>query len=333
MKQFQFIKDRDENGKESISVTHKPKRKLDLIPRLLCLLIAAVIWLWMVNFNDTDVSETMVLDIQIVGIESLENNGMMIYGLDKKEITVSVRGSNRDLKKYKKNEYKVVVDVSNIREVGQHTLPLSITTPEGSSLKISESEILNVSFYADYTLEKTIPLTVVTPNVLDQGFVKYSYEHTFSDTSSKTITIKGAREQIKNIDSARFNVDGSFALTEDQKTFSGFMPTFYDVNLVPVMVAEGAITECSTENIEIVVKAMEHKTVPVYVNNDTQSAQSVEIWGAPSIMKTVNECRIVINDAMPGSTVSYTITKKDFPAGVFFKENTVITIDFKGSAE
>ena len=324
MKRYDFIKETDENGNETIKVSDKRRRKLDLFPRLICLLIAAVIWLWMVNFNDTDIAETMVLDIKIVGLDTLEDNGMMIYGLDKKEITVTVTGSNRDLKKYGKDQYKVTVDVSGIREVGQHTLPLSIITPDGSSLTLSESEIPNVSFYADEIGIYTVPLTVVTPDILEKGNVKYSYECEFVGE----ITVKGAKSQLKHVVSARFNVDGSFAQYEDSKTFSGFMPTFYDTNLIPVVVDESAIIECSTDAIEVLVNAFKHKTLDVVVNGEKLVGQSVEIWGAPSLIDTIkNELEISIELGEPGTVTTYTISDKDFPEGVYFKGNTVITIE------
>ena len=312
MKQYEFISDRDESGYEMISISNKPKRRLDIIPRFVCLLVATVIWLWIVNFNVTDVTETMVLSIQIEGIESLENKDMMIYGYDKKEITVTVKGSNRDLKKYKKSDYKVSVDVSGITDAGQYTLPLSIVTPDGSSLTLSESEIMNVSFFIDFVYETDIPLTVVPPqDILDQGSVKYSYEHSFDNTSNTKITIKGAKSQIENIKSARFNIDGSFALTEETKIFSGFMPTFYDGNSVQVIVNDGAIMECSTDDIQIVVNAMEHKRVPVYIAGKDGKQATVEIWGPSSVIKTITECRINVS-GNSGETVTYTITSKDF---------------------
>ena len=75
MKQYQFMKDTDDNGNETVNVTYKPKRRLDLFARLACLLVALVIWLGMVNINETDVTETMVLKIEYVGLEDLENEG------------------------------------------------------------------------------------------------------------------------------------------------------------------------------------------------------------------------------------------------------------------
>ena len=247
----------------------------------------------------------MVLDIKIEGIETLENRNMMIYGYDKNEITVTVKGSNRDLKKYKKSDYKVSVDVSGISEAGQYTLPLSIVTPDGSSLTLSESEIMNVSFLVDEVYQTEIPLTVV----LDQhGLTEYSYEHDFNSTK---ITIKGAKSQIENIKNAKFTIDGSFALTEDTKIFSGFMPTFYDGNSVQVIVNEGAIVECSTSDIQIVVNAMQHKRVPVYVVGKEEKPITVEIWGPSSVIKTITECRINVS-GNSGETVTYTITSRDF---------------------
>ncbi len=339
MKQYEFIKDTDDNGKESISVSDKPKRRLDLIPRLVCFLVAAVIWLWMVNFNDTDITETMVLKIQITGIDTLEDDGMMIFGLDKKEITVTVKGSNRDLKKYDVSEYKVTVDVSSINEVGQHTLPLSVSTPTGSSLTIAESEPLNVSFSTDFIAEKTVSLDVVVSSIQDLGLIKYSYEYGFTDPESNSVTIKGPKTAIDLIDSARFNVDGSFAFTADSKTFSGFILTFLDKNLNQVDVDNTAI-EYSTEDIEVNVNAIAHKSIPVKVEISGEgkdlvakpSPDFVEVWGTPSEMMSITEYVVKLDKAELGKTATHTMTSEELPEGLSVKENVVINVGFEEPA-
>lgn len=341
MKKYEFMKDVDENGNVSITVSNKPKRKLDLIPRLLCLLVALVIWLWMVNFNDTDITETMVLKIQISGIEKLEENGMMIYGLDKKEITVTIKGSNRDLKKYDENEYKVTVDVSAIDDAGQHTLPLSVSTPQGSSLTIAESEPLNVSFQTDFIEEKTIPLEVmVTNGIQDIGMIKYSYEHSFTDPETDEVTIKGPRATVGLIESARFNVDGSFALTADAKAFSNFSLMFLDGNLNQVN-TDGVDIDYSTENIEVNVNAIAHKNIHVIVTVTGEgsdlvpkpSPDTIEVWGTPSQIMTIHEYNITLEKAEIGKTATHMLTNKELPDGISVKENVVINISFEASAE
>lgn len=340
MKQYEFIKDTDDNGKDSISVSDKPKRRLDLIPRLLCLLVAAIVWLWMVNFNDTDATETKVLKIQIEGIDSLEDNGMMIYGLDKKEITVTVKGSNRDLKKYDESEYEVFVDVSKIDGVGKHTLPLKVNPPAGSSLTLADSEPWNVSFNTDFIAEKTVPLEVMISNIQDIGLIKYSYQHSLTDTESNNVEIRGPKTAIDLISTARFTVDGSFAVTADSKTFSDFSLTFLDKNLNHVNV-DNVTIEYSTENIEVKVDAIAHKNIPVIVEVKGSGNQlvkkpapdSVEVWGAPSKIIEILEYVIKLDKAELGKTATHTLTNDELPEGISVKENVVITISFEESAD
>ena len=340
MKQYELIKDTDENGNENISVSDKPKRRLDLVGRLVCLLIAVIIWLWTVNFNDTDVTETMVLKIQITGLDVLEDNGMMIYGLDKREITVTVKGSNRDLKKYKESEYKVTVDVGAINEVGQYTLPLSVTTPTGSSLTIAESEPLNVNFSTDYIAEKTVPLDVQVINYPSLGLVSYTYEYQFADPESNSVTIRGPKTVIDSIETARFNVDGSFAMNTDSKTFSGFALSFLDKNLNPVNI-DGTEIDYSTEEIEVNVDIFAHKQVPVRVEilDDKNkliakpSSDAIEVWGAPSEIMVISEYVITIEKAEVGKITPHEVSNKDLPDGVNVKENVIITVSFEEPAE
>ena len=54
MKQYDFVSDVDESGKENVSVAHAPKRKkIDIAPMIICFFIALLIWIYMINLNDT----------------------------------------------------------------------------------------------------------------------------------------------------------------------------------------------------------------------------------------------------------------------------------------
>ena len=45
MKQHDFIKDSDTNGKDSIVIAQAKRRRLDLVARLICLVFAFVFWI------------------------------------------------------------------------------------------------------------------------------------------------------------------------------------------------------------------------------------------------------------------------------------------------
>ena len=336
MKKYEFIRDTDENGKHIITVSDKPRRKLDLFPRLICLLVALGLWLWLVNFNDTDIAEVMVLKIDFEGQDSLEKRDMMIYAIDKREITVTVKGTNRDLRKYSEKDYKAVVDVSKIDEVGQHTLPLSVITPDGSSLKVSESEQFNVSLKTDFVAEKSVEFDVVVNNsVQDGGQIRYSFENYMLNDGVKIVDIVGPASYIDLISSARLSFDGSFALNADEKIFSDFPLTFLDKNLNPI-VLEYPVIEYNTENIEVHVVAVAHKEIPVrvVVNGEgsdliaTPSIKAVEVWGAPSLIKDATEYVIVFDKAEIGKDKSHITSSELVPEGLYVTDGVQIAVGF-----
>lgn len=334
MKKHEFIKDTDDNGNETISVSDKPKRRLDLFPRLICVFIAFIVWIWMVNMNDTDLTESFVIKIQLVGQDVLEDNNMMVYGLDKQEITVTVKGANRNLQKYEADEYKAIVDVSELREATDYTLPITITTPDENNLTVVESAHMTVSFKIDYVEEKEITYDVLASNAQDSGLVKYSYEYEFVDGTDNKITIKGPKALVTNINSARLNVDGSFAFTSDEMLFEDFTLSFLDKNLSPVNV-DNADIEYSTEEMSVLVKAIAHKEIDVKViilNEGKElvarpDIKTVEIWGAPSLVKAESEYVIELDKAELDKKVTHTITGDLLGEGVFVKDG-VITIEF-----
>lgn len=333
MRQYEFKADPEKSGDESISISDRPKRRLDLFARIVCLVVALVIWLWMVNFNDTDVTATMVLKIGYEGIEDLERDGMMIYGFDKNEIAVTVKGSNRDIRKYSSEEYKVSVDVGEIAGVGKFTLPLKVTTPSGSSLSLVESEPLNVTLMADIKSTKTVAFDVLVSGIQDAGMIRYSYE---SEQTVSEIEVSGPKTVMDMISSARFNVNGSFVTTTDEMSFSDFPLMFLDKNFNEVVV-DAAAMEYSTDEVTVNIRTIAHKSIPVSISVKGEgselvakpSVDSVEIWGTPSKVKSTDYYPIVIDKAEVGKTATYTVTNEDFPSGINVKENVTIIISFE----
>ncbi len=332
MKQYEFMKDTDENGNDAINVSYKPRRKLDFFPRLICLFFALVIWLWMVNFNDTDVTETMTLDIEYVGLEALEKEGMMIYGMDKNAVTITVKGSNRDIRKHEPKDYKAIADVSTIEKTGAHTLSLTVQIPSDSSVTVEANASLNVSLLCDLSAESTVDFDVLVSGVQDGGLINYSYE---SEQSDKEITIKGPKPIIDMISYARLNVNGNFVSTVDDMTFTDFPIVFLDSQFNEVN--DGGTIEYSTKEMEVKVSAIAHKNIPINVMVRGEgrnlpkklSVDSVEIWGKPSLVRTISSYPIALERAEAGMVLQHEITGNSFDSGINIKENIIITISFE----
>ncbi len=332
MKQYEFMKDTDENGKSSISVSSRRKRKLDLIPRILCLFVALIIWLWMVNVNDTDVTETMVIKIEYVGLESLENDGMMMYGMDKNEVTVTIKGSNRDIRKYDADQYRLFVDLGDISDAGEYTLPMEIKIPQDSNVTL-ETPLPNFNFKIDHRETKSLSFDVLVTPAADTGLMKYSYI-SYVEPEITYIDITGPKSIVDQINTARFNVNGNFVSTNDQMEFSDFPLVFLDKNLSEVDTM--GTLEYSTDDIFVNVMAYVHKDIPlnIIVTGDgskldytVEPKNTISIWGTPSVIQSIEEYRIEINDPTPGHVEKIEYDRLCERFAIEFGEDVHVTVN------
>ena len=129
MKRVEFSKQFEKNGSTSTVITNKPRRRLDLFPRLVCIFLALIIWLYCVNVTQAEVEATITVKLEIVGAENM-SDGMQIYSEQNPEVTFRVKGKERDITKYTSLDYRAYIDVSKIDSVGWQPLTIVIVTPK-----------------------------------------------------------------------------------------------------------------------------------------------------------------------------------------------------------
>lgn len=330
MKQYDFTRDPDNSGDDSISIEHTPKRKLDLWPRLVCLIIAFFIWLYMVNLNETDVSTTITLKISIEGVDALRTDkNMVIYGMDRNIVTISVKGSNRDLKKYTEADYSATVDVSTLNSEGRHTIPINIKTPAGSSIAVSGMDVKNVNLYADYMITKNIRFDVLRGDMTTVTTYTYNIVQ-----STNYIDIAGPKAIIDTIDSAQYHVEGEFY---SSKSFSGFALQFCDKNGDYVSF-DSDVINYSTSDITVKVDVTTHKSIPVVVKVSgigadlvaTPQMSYVTVYGDPMALAQISEYTVNLTEAILGRNPEVTLTSDNLPDGVTVEnEGSVFTVVFE----
>ena len=330
MKKLEFVIDPDKTGDDAVVVSDKKRKKFNLFPKLICLLIAIVVWLWMVNLNDTETMETRVLKIEYVGMQEIADGNVMFYDIDKTVITVTVKGSNRDLKKYADSEYSAIVDVSgitakNVVPGARVTLPISVKTPEDSSLKVVESNSLNVSMYADVYISKEVQFEVMVDKSNDDT---NTYEKLIAINgnveNSSMITISGPSQLVNLISRARYTVNSNLLYSAgtneflDKKEFKGstsrYPLTFMDDDY-SVVNQTSRLVDYSTDNIGVLIKVIAHKEVPVKVDIKGSGSDlvahtnptTIKIAGAPSVLKEINEYSVEIRDVALDTVYSHQI--------------------------
>lgn len=330
MKQFDFRRDPEKDRGEGISVIHAPKRKLDIIPRLVCLVIATFIWIYMVNLNDTDVTTTMTLKVNVLGVEELRaDDNMMIYGMDRDTVTITVQGSNRDLRKYSEADYYATVDVSEINKEGKHTLPVDVKTPAGSSISVIESDMQSINLYADYNVKKSVRFEVLKGNMVMYTMFSYGIEQ-----SAYYIDVSGPRSMVDIIESAQYHIEGEFATS---KSFSGFALEFCDKNGDYVSF-DDSVLSYSTADVTVKVNVTAQNTIPVVVKitgigHDLiphPEIKEVVVYGDPVILDQVKEYTVTLTDAIVGRNPDVTISSDNLPEGVRVEgEGESFTISFE----
>ena len=331
MKQHDFIKDSDANGNEDIVIAQAKRRRLDLIARLICLIFAFVLWIYFVNMNDDDVTAEIKVTLDVVGKETLKNEtGQMVYGLDTQEITLVVKGTNRDIKKYSASDYKVRVDVSKLSGAGKHTLEVTPEIPGETGLKLSVESVQpqNVIIYSDYVSAKEVAFEVenvgiTTPYTLG----------TISQSADKVL-VTGPRAILDTIQKAKFRLSEKTPF-HTSTTYTGFKLDFCDANGEYVPYDETIITY-STSDIRVEVPIYTQKNVGFSVlvdgtllDSDKYSIEPTRatIVGDPTLLLAddLKDYRIVLSitkeELERGGVIVRVVSKSDLPSGISFDEN------------
>jgi YbbR domain-containing protein len=289
----------------------------------------------MVNVNDTDISSTMTLKVEIQGIDELqENENLLVYGMDKTEVSITVKGSNRDLVKFGESDYSATINVSEIKNAGKHSLPISVSTPTGSSITLVSSEIQKINLYTDYSSTKTVPFQVIDNDVFT-GVYTYNVE-----SNADSMEITGPKSMIDKVANAQFHIPD--AEYYSSKSFTGFSVMFCDKNGDYIAFEENTV-RYSTTDMTVKVNVSTKMNIPVRVNvlesdpaiHALPSVEQITVIGDPMILAPYLqgtqklEYIIEIAYAKLDETYTKTLSGEQLPEGITLEnEGQSITVTF-----
>ena len=321
MKQNDFIKDSDS---DEIIISDVKKRKLDIVPRIICLIFAIIVWIYFVNINDSSITATFKVKLDVSGTDSLKNNsGQIMYGLETQEVTITVKGTNRDLKKYSAS-----IDVSAITSSGKHSMEIVPVLPGNSALSLSvvSVEPQNITFYTDLEETKTVKFEAVKG-----GEVTTPYQLDIRQNKT-TVDITGPKSILDKIESAKYSISGGDYHTSVK--FSGFKLEFFDVNNDSVAI-DDKIISYSTDNmiVQLAVTTQSVMGIELYVDGEITDPSNyafneIAIIGDPTVIlsDSIKNKKIkidVISSEIENGRVVKRVTSDDLPAGVMLIEDYV----------
>lgn len=326
MKQNDFIKDTDS---DEIIISNVKKRKLDIVPRLICLVFAIILWIYFVNINDSSITATFKVKLEVSGTDTLKNNsGQMMYGLETQEVTITVKGTNRDLKKYSQSDYSASIDVGAITSSGKHSMEIVPVLPGNSALSLSvvSVEPQNITFYTDIEATKTVKFEAIKG-----GEVTTPYQLTVMQNKT-TIDITGPKSILDKIETARYSISGGDYHTSTK--FSGFKLDFFDVNNDSVA-HDDKIISYSTDNtiVELAVTTQSTMGIQLYSDGELVSPSNytfneITIMGDPTVILSDaiknNKIRINVSSSdIESGSFKTRITSENLPAGVMLTEDFI----------
>ena len=320
MKQYDFVSETDKNGKNVVSVANAPKRrKIDILPLIICFFLSLGVWIYTVNLNDTDVTANITIPIEIVGVEELQDrNNMMIYGVDTKEIVVSVKGSNRDLRRFSQADYRAVIDVSDIAQSGRHSRTVNVSVPAGSTITLDNKELVSVNFYTDVKVTREIPFDYVLGKMITLPNYTYAIEK-----NADFVEVTGPQSIIDSIEAAKFYIPDDEYYTS--KNFLGFQLSLLDKNGDNITYDSSVVTYSTTDiSVKVAVTMEKLISVEVKLPNGVNSVKakldtdSIYIKGDPAVVSSVNKYTITVDkkDVVIGNSITIELTEDDLPVGV-----------------
>jgi len=179
------------------------KRLYDNIAKVICVFLAIIIWLYVMEVDSTDHETTFsAIPLELENTEMLENmSGLTVYNGYGAVVDVKVRGKKSEVNKISADDIIVYADLSGITMSGTYLLDVHVNLP--SSLTLVEMSRKSVSVYVDerdtVTVEvkpKITSVSVETPNVLGDPVPEYD-----------TITVTGPKQALDNISHAQINLE------------------------------------------------------------------------------------------------------------------------------
>lgn len=207
-----------DNGAE-----RKPKRKLNIVPKVVCLFFAVLIWYYVMQVDNPDYKQTFTgVKVSLINTDELTNKGLSIFTGTSYTAEITVSGKKSVINNYSSDDIVIKADVmKNYSAPGVQTVDLDVTLPSGLTLVSQDNTI---SVFVD---EKTSIKLPVTVDKRTNATTSADYESGTLVPAVSEVTVKGPKTIISNIDHAIVKADFSqFGILESTITTNGTVTLF-----------------------------------------------------------------------------------------------------------
>jgi len=190
-------------------------RKNDVLPRLFSLAAAVLLWFFVIDSLDKELTTTITqFPVEFTGTGLLANNDLVIIEGAHSTVNFEVEGKTSKLKTLNMNYVRATADLSNITAPGSYDVQYELSTiHSGVSLKkITPS----VRIVVDRMVSKPVPVDLTLGGKLEEGYILDR-----RTLSPDAITVTGPQSVLDKIVSAKTAYDIS-GLQESTETTLGY---------------------------------------------------------------------------------------------------------------
>lgn len=292
-------------------------RKENIFARIICLLIACAMWVYVMTDQNPIVERSVEVHLQQ---NNLPNN-MMVFNAPEK-ILVRVRGSRTQVMADNLDkQISASINLKNITE-GQQSLPITVTYAGGEVVAVTPKE---VSVYVDTVSEKKVP---VTTRIV--GAVSSDMTIGTSVITPPEVTLRGATHRIDKVNKVVAPIDvtdhtGSFEAESDLVAVSDDGYDIPNMRIIPerVMVQATMVSQMLSTNVPVKLVMTGELPKGIVVTKTEILPESIRITAPPSVLKELKEVKTKPMDIskLDGSVVS--AVELDLPEKIIPELRTV----------
>ena len=269
----------------------------DWIAKILCLLIAFIIWFYVMQVDSPEHRETFYsVNVTLTNTSVLEDaGGLSVYSGYGATVDVTVIGKKSTINKMKADDFSVVADVSKITEAGMHSVPIDVILPSGLSLDSTSQNAIQV--YVDEKSSQVVEIrakitSIMIGSQLEVGEPRPRHE---------TVVVTGPKSALEEIDYAVINL--SLGSVSASMTASGQL-SLIGKNGEPI---DNPYLRLARTDVTVDIPVYTTKTLPVVAKykygyfNDTNVRVTTEpseitLRGDPAILDAMTELVITTLD-------------------------------------
>ena len=253
-------------------------RKENLLARVICLLVACGLWVYVMTDQNPIVERNVEVRLQQMNLPS----NMMVFNAPNK-VMVKVRGTRTKVSDNLENRITASLNLKSVTE-GQQTVPVKVSFASGDVVQVVPSE---VSVYVDTVSEKKVP--VITRIV---GAVSNDLTIGHSTITPAQVTLRGATHRIDKVNKVVAPIDvtdhsGDFQAESELVAVSDDGYDIPNMKIIPERVMVHAPMVSQMLSVDIPVKLVVSGELPkgVTVTKTEILPEKVRITAPPSLLK------------------------------------------------